>query len=85
MYKSNPDVIGKIYDPTVGAGYTFYINPLLYRLHHILFLQGVHRLQIRVRQGSDEEDDVIQLADFGAWNGRDSQSDCRQNSLPLYL
>src|SRR5574344_1225022 len=26
MYKSNPDIIGKIYDPTVGAGYAFYIN-----------------------------------------------------------
>ncbi len=26
LYKSNPDLIGKIYDPTVGAGYAFYIN-----------------------------------------------------------
>lgn len=26
LYKSYPDLIGKIYDPTVGAGYAFYIN-----------------------------------------------------------
>jgi O-antigen/teichoic acid export membrane protein len=26
LYKNNPEVIGKIYDPTVGAGYAFYIN-----------------------------------------------------------
>ena len=26
LYKSYPDVIGKIYDPTVGAGYAFYLN-----------------------------------------------------------
>ena len=26
LYKSSPDVIGKIYSPTVGAGYAFYIN-----------------------------------------------------------
>ncbi|BCS85376.1 polysaccharide biosynthesis protein [Prevotella herbatica] len=26
LYKNHPDIIGKIYDPTVGAGYAFYIN-----------------------------------------------------------
>lgn len=26
LYKNNPETIGKIYDPTVGAGYAFYIN-----------------------------------------------------------
>ena len=26
LYKSYPDVIGKIYDPTVGVGYAFFIN-----------------------------------------------------------
>ena len=26
LYKDHPDIIGKIYDPTVGAGYAFYIN-----------------------------------------------------------
>lgn len=26
LYKSHPDVIGKIYDPSVGAGYAFYLN-----------------------------------------------------------
>lgn len=26
LYKDYPDIIGKIYDPTVGAGYAFYIN-----------------------------------------------------------
>ena len=26
LYKSNPDLIGHIYSPTVGAGYAFYIN-----------------------------------------------------------
>ena len=26
LYKSHPDFIGKIYDPTVGAGYAFYLN-----------------------------------------------------------
>ena len=26
MYAKNPDFIGKIYDPTIGAGYAFYIN-----------------------------------------------------------
>ena len=26
LYKSYPDVIGKIYDPSVGAGYAFYLN-----------------------------------------------------------
>ena len=26
LYKSSPDLIGKIYDPTVGVGYAFYIN-----------------------------------------------------------
>lgn len=26
LYKSNPELIGKIYDPTVGVGYAFYIN-----------------------------------------------------------
>ncbi len=26
LYESHPDVIGKIYDPTVGVGYAFFIN-----------------------------------------------------------
>lgn len=26
LYASNPDTVGRIYDPTVGAGYAFYIN-----------------------------------------------------------
>ena len=26
LYKSHPDIIGKIYDPSVGAGYAFYLN-----------------------------------------------------------
>ena len=26
LYRSYPDVIGKIYDPSIGAGYAFYIN-----------------------------------------------------------
>ena len=26
LYKTSPDLIGKIYDPTVGVGYAFYIN-----------------------------------------------------------
>ena len=26
LYKDYPEIIGKIYDPTVGAGYAFYIN-----------------------------------------------------------
>ena len=26
LYKTHPDVIGHIYDPSVGAGYAFYIN-----------------------------------------------------------
>ena len=26
LYVSHPDTVGKIYDPTVGAGYAFYIN-----------------------------------------------------------
>ena len=26
LYASNPDGIGKIYDPTIGAGYAFYVN-----------------------------------------------------------
>lgn len=26
LYKSYPDVIGKIYDPTMGVGYVFYLN-----------------------------------------------------------
>ena len=26
LYASHPDTVGKIYDPTVGAGYAFYIN-----------------------------------------------------------
>lgn len=28
LYKTNPDIVGKIYDPTVGVGYAFYINLL---------------------------------------------------------
>ena len=26
LYKTHPDVVGKIYDPTVGVGYAFYLN-----------------------------------------------------------
>ena len=26
LYSENPEIIGKIYDPTIGAGYAFYIN-----------------------------------------------------------
>ena len=26
LYKQNPDIVGRIYDPTVGVGYVFYIN-----------------------------------------------------------
>ena len=26
LYKSHPDIIGKIYDPTIGVGYAFFIN-----------------------------------------------------------
>lgn len=26
LYKSYPDVVGKIYDPTIGVGYAFFIN-----------------------------------------------------------
>ena len=26
LYKSSPEIVGKIYDPTVGVGYVFYLN-----------------------------------------------------------
>ena len=34
LYKSYPDVVGKIYDPSVGVGYAFFIN--LFCLEHAL-------------------------------------------------
>ena len=48
LYKSYPEVIGKIYDPTVGVGYAFYLNLVCTGLVTLLFWKELVGIKYRV-------------------------------------
>ena len=48
LYKSYPEVVGKIYDPTVGVGYAFYLNLVCTGLVTLLFWKELASIKYRV-------------------------------------
>ena len=48
LYKSYPDVIGKIYDPTVGVGYAFYLNLVCTGITTLCFYKEFASIHYRI-------------------------------------
>ena len=48
LYERYPDVIGKIYDPTVGVGYAFYLNLVCTGLVTLLFWKEFKSIKFKV-------------------------------------
>ena len=48
LYERYPDVIGKIYDPTVGVGYAFYLNLVCTGLVTLLFWKEFKSIEYKI-------------------------------------
>ena len=48
LYKSYPHVVGKIYDPTVGVGYAFYLNLVCTGITTVCFYKEFASIKLRV-------------------------------------
>ena len=48
LYKSYPHVVGKIYDPTVGVGYAFYLNLVCTGITTVCFYKEFASIKLRI-------------------------------------